>query len=621
MKLFKQIITIIIFFSLNPDLNAQSPNNDCINAQCISPADGIINSTTIGATSECGGGAECDCSAIGTWGNIPPAGTICYSVNRSVWFYFTTGSNSIPIGSLSVNISATYGCLNVETQIQGVILASANPCNCASWSVASTCEDREANGFTLTNNVILTPTTTYWINIDADALNGGGNIPAECNFDISISAPLTINDCDPCSNPPIATISAFTDATCGNSNGSATVTASNGTPPYAYSWNTIPSQNTQTATGLSAGTYTVIVSDINNCSDTTQITINNIGGPTANISGITITNASCGICDGSITGIIVSGGTSPYTYSWNTSPVQTTINATGLCGGSYTLTVTDADGCTATAGPFTINDIGGPIINTSTMTISDANCSGICDGSITGINVSGGTSPYSYSWNTSPVQTTIDATGLCGGSYSLTVTDINGCSASNNVTIGQTSGPSAGFSANPKQTNININITFLANSGGNIVSWQWDFGDGSTATGQNCTHQYGAIGTYTVTLIVTDADGCIDSVSDIIEIRDIFTLYIPNTFTPDGDGFNDFFFPQGVNVDPNNFDMYIFNRWGNLMFHTTTWVSTYGEPWNGTKNNSGTINNVVMDVYVYRILAKEIQGPKHEYIGSVTLMP
>ncbi|MFA5782504.1 MAG: PKD domain-containing protein, partial [Bacteroidales bacterium] len=165
-----------------------------------------------------------------------------------------------------------------------------------------------------------------------------------------------------------------------------------------------------------------------------------------------------------------------------------------------------------------------------------------------------------------------------------------------------------------------IYITFHDNSGGNIISWQWDFGDGSTATDENCIHQYGDTGTYTVTLIVTDANGCIDSVSDIIKIRDIFTLYIPNSFTPNNDGFNDFFFPQGINVDPNNFDMYIFDRLGNLMFHTNTWVSTYGEPWNGTKNNSGTFKDVVMDVYVYRILIKEIQGFRHEYIGRVTLI-
>ena len=89
------------------------------------------------------------------------------------------------------------------------------------------------------------------------------------------------------------------------------------------------------------------------------------------------------------------------------------------------------------------------------------------------------------------------------------------------------------------------------------------------------------------------------------------------------DGINDLWAPKGLSVDPNNFDMYIFDRWGNIVFHTSVWYSllNQSEPWNGTLNNQGSANDVIMDVYVYRIKVKEIDGPKHEYIGRISLIP
>ena len=106
----------------------------------------------------------------------------------------------------------------------------------------------------------------------------------------------------------------------------------------------------------------------------------------------------------------------------------------------------------------------------------------------------------------------------------------------------------------------------------------------------------------------------------LIKVKDIFAIYIPDAFTPDDDGLNDVFTPQGLNVDPNSFDMYIFDRWGNIMFHTTKWYITSAEPWNGTKNNGGTPDDVVLGVYVYKINLKAQDGPTHEYIGRVSLI-
>ena len=124
-----------------------------------------------------------------------------------------------------------------------------------------------------------------------------------------------------------------TDANCGNSDGQACVAATGGTGPYTYLWNDAGAQTTACATALPAGSYSVIVTDANGCTETATVTINDIAGPTATAS--VVTNASgAGICDGEAT-VAVAGGTAPFTYLWDDPGSQTTQNANGLCAGTY----------------------------------------------------------------------------------------------------------------------------------------------------------------------------------------------------------------------------------------------------------------------------------------------
>src|SRR5207237_641711 len=122
-------------------------------------------------------------------------------------------------------------------------------------------------------------------------------------------------------------------------------------------------------------------------------------------------------------------GTAPYSYAWNPSG-QATATATGLCAGNYTCTVTDAHGCISTS-TITITQ---PPALTSTTTQVNVSCNGGCNGTST-VTAGGGTTPYTYNWNTIPVQTTITATGLCTGNYTCTITDANGCIRISVVTI------------------------------------------------------------------------------------------------------------------------------------------------------------------------------------------
>ena len=174
---------------------------------------------------------------------------------------------------------------------------------------------------------------------------------------------------------------------------------------------------------MCAGTYNVAVTDANGCTSFENITINDNTSITGTIN---TTDASCnGVCDGSAT-VTPSGGVPPYSYNWSTGH---TINAVGgLCAGNYTVTVTDALGCSSTFN-VTINEPSAIVLSANAIA---ANCFGSCDGSVN-LTVSGGTSPYSFNWNTGA--TTQNISALCAGTYTVTVTDANGCTATTSATV------------------------------------------------------------------------------------------------------------------------------------------------------------------------------------------
>ncbi len=308
-----------------------------------------------------------------------------------------------------------------------------------------------------------------------------------------------------------ASVSAQTNVSCfAGVNGSATVSATGGTAPYAYSWNTLPVQTGATASNLAAGSYTVNVTDANGCTASATVVITQ---PAASLTAAICaqTNVSCfGGSDGSAM-VMASGGTAPYTYSWNTSPVQTTVTATNLSAGTYIVTVTDANGCTASA---TATITQPPVsLSASISAQTNVSCFGGGNGSAT-VSVSGGTAPFTYSWNTSPVQTTSTATGLAGGTYVVTVTDANGCTASASVTISE---PAASLSASVSaQTNVScfagVNGSATVSVTGGTAPYAYSWNTSPVQTGATATNL--AAGSYIVN--VTDANGCTASATVVI---------------------------------------------------------------------------------------------------------
>jgi len=283
-----------------------------------------------------------------------------------------------------------------------------------------------------------------------------------------------------------------TNVTCnGACNGTSLATPSGGISPYTYSWSTAGTQSTASATALCPGSYTVTVNDSIGCAG---FAIATISQPTALSAGTIPVNTTCGQSNGQ--GIAnASGGTTPYTYSWSTVPVQTNKTATALASGNYTLTVTDANNCTTTAN-LVINASTAPAIN---VKVTSSNC-GINTGKAVA-SVTGGTAPYRYSWNNG--STTNKDSNLGAGVYIVTVTDTNGCSSFKAVTVSDTNGPTISTStivdnkcSGQKNGSVSINVT------GGTKPYKYLWSDGSTATSIGGLQA----GPYQVT--VSDGGGC-----------------------------------------------------------------------------------------------------------------
>ena len=517
-------------------------------------------------------------------------------------------ASGLPAGSYSVTISDAGSCTATATT---VITSLPGPSASISTTVPANCGLSNGSA-TVSGQGGSLPYTYAWSTTPVQNSQTASGLPAG-------SYSVTISDAGSCTATattvitslpgPSASISTTVPANCGLSNGSATVSGQGGSLPYTYTWNSTPVQNTQTAANLPAGSYSVTVTDAGNCTATASAVITSLPGPSASIS--TTVPAICGLSDGSIS-VSVHGGSLPYTYAWNTTPVQNTQTAANLPTGSYSVTVTDAGNCTSIAsGTIAVNN------NLQlTFAVIDAHC-GQADGQAS-VAVAGGSGSYSYVWNTNPPANTAAIVAVSPGSYSVTV-DGGGCSSSASCVIGNISGPEAVIYVSPHIVSdiyTDGTVTFNDLSVGNIVNLQWNLGDGNTSTQQNFLYNYASPGSYIITLTVTDPFGCSDTATDSVKVYDLFTVYIPNAFSPvSSDGKNDFFFPKG-NFPKEDFRFYIYDRWGGLFFQTD-------DPdihWNGTKFNSGSDNNIATGIYVYYITLKDWMGLTHQYKGIVSVM-
>ncbi len=306
------------------------------------------------------------------------------------------------------NASFTYSC----TTSNSITFTNTSAlCPGLSWTFGD-----PASGPTNNTSTAQIPTHTfsgpgtYTIRLD---VTGPGNAPSTTSQTINIlgltTSQLTGNNCfgDNIASATVSVIPAVA-------------------APFFYSWNTNPVQTTPTATGLGASIYSVTVSAANSCQASTVVII---GAPAKLSHTVSIIQPGCAATTGSAT-INENGGTPPYTYSWSPSG-GTGPTATGLTPGNYTVTVTDNNLCTET---INIVIATSPPITASVSNVKNVSCYGLSDGSAT-VQASGGTPPYTYSWNTNPVQNTATATNLRAGNYTVTINDNGGCSTTSSLTV------------------------------------------------------------------------------------------------------------------------------------------------------------------------------------------
>ena len=338
---------------------------------------------------------------------------------------------------------------------------------------------------------------------------------------------VTVTDSNGCSNYGPVTIteptaieieSNTTNETCfGDADGTASVTVSGGIPGYTYSWSN--GATSETISNLTAGDYTITVMDANDCPSTATLTVD-LTNPQIAISGNSTPVSCYGGNDGSAT-VMVNSGNGPFTYLWSNGGASATIS--NLTADDYTVTVTGANGCTSIT---TVSVPEPPELTVNTTPTSNVICFGGNDGSIT-VSSNGGTGTISYLWSNGAISETIS--NLTAGTYTVTATDENDCTASTSETITEPSELTSIGSG----TNVTVNggndgtATVIASGGTPGYTYLWNDGQ-TTATAINLT-----AGTYTVT--VTDATGICTTIT-IVEIPEPPALTI--TSTPDTCGLN-----------------------------------------------------------------------------------
>ena len=452
----------------------------------------LLTASATGNDASCNGVCDGDATAVGAGGTGP----YTYQWDAAGGLASTALTSNICAGTANVTVTDANGCTAV---------ASVTINEPALLTVTTSSADASCNGV-CDGDVGATPaggTGPYTYTWDNGLGAGQNHTGVVCAGTYNV----TVTDANGCTATASATVNepalltataAGTDALCnGTCDGSVTSTGAGGVGPYSYSWdNGIGAGQNHPGT-ICAGTYTVTVTDNNGCTATATVTINE---PSTVTVAITSADASCnGVCDGSA-GATAAGGTGPYTYAWDNG-LGSGSNHTGtVCAGTYNVTVTDANGCTA-IGTATVNE---PTLLTVAMSGNDASCNGICDGDATA-TPAGGTAPYTYQWDAAGgFATTATSSLLCAGTPGVTITDANGCTVVNTFTVNEPTAIALVTSSNPATCgNPDGDATVAASGGTPGYTYQWD-ANAANQTGTTATALLA--GGYTVT--VTDANGC-----------------------------------------------------------------------------------------------------------------
>ncbi len=393
----------------------------------------------------------------------------------------------------------------------------------------------------------------------------------------------------------------------GNTTGSIDITATGGAPGYAYTW-TPNVSTTNTATGVGAGLYSVIVSDTNACTAMQTVTITE--PPLLTLA----TTPTAVLCFGTATGIINStpnGGVPNYTFS-ATDGVNTFNSSTGqfssLIAGTYGVVVTDQNACTATSTAIVTE----PVVLANVTDVVPATCYHYSDGSVT-VTPSGGTPAYSFSISSGETNSTGTFNGLSAGTYTVTVTDFNGCSLSNVGTVTEPDSVTLSVTPTPVEVKLGntLQLSTTTNTTGSVTyDWSPKFG----LSCYDCANPvFDGIYSQPYNVIVTTSAGCTGTAQFEVTVIPNYDVFIPNAFTPNGDGVNDFWQIFGNMPAIKQIEVMVFNRIGEKVFESTDINFAWDGSYQGKHSPPG----------VYSYVAKFVWLNNHSdarYKGTVTLL-
>jgi gliding motility-associated-like protein len=338
------------------------------------------------------------------------------------------------------------------------------------------------------------------------------------------------------------------------------------------------------------------VEDQNGCTAQASGNVNTLNGPV--LTTQVLQQVSCfNGADGSAS-VQITGGTSPYSIAWSPSG-ETTTTAVQLEAGTNTVTVTDAGGCVATASVL--------ITEPSAIQVSGIVTDELC-GSLNGaidVTYSGGTGTLTPAWSNGSA--TEDLSGLNDGSYTITVTDQNGCTNDQTFTVVQIGSLSASVSPTSASIDAGESVSITV-TGGTSFNWV-------PATGLSCDTCGNVIATPSEStiyvIVVSDATGCSDTLSVTINVIPVCgELFVPNMFSPNLDNLNDQLCVMGACFSEVVFSIY--NRWGELIFETDDLTKC----WDGTyKSKSAN-----PDVYVYKLIGTKLDGTLVNTSGNIQLV-
>ena len=403
------------------------------------------------------------------------------------------------------------------------------------------------------------------------------------------------------------------------SEGSIQIEIFGGTPPYSTFIGNDDNSNLASQSGnsitfdnLNAGNYYYTVIDNNDClvsGDEIFFSIEDVPELIVDLddnNGVSCDNAQDGFIN-----ISVVGGTPNYSYLWSNDNGFSSNNEdiNQISGGNYTVIVTDQNSCEASLSI----EIG----ENEAMTIETTIAECISNNGTINVTAFGGQPEYLFELSSNNQTVEINTTGffseLESGDYLITAFDALNCDIQELVSIN--SAPQADFFLDEYEFSLsNDPILFTDQSiDNNIISWNWDFGDGNNSNEQNPSHLYTEPGIYYATLNIIDSYNCEDQITKEIKVLQDFYSYTPNIFTPNSDGTNDTFSPSLLNIDISTYKLTIFDRWGNEIFETIN----YSQGWDGKQENGKLLPS---DVYSYKVVYQTNLGVEKEEVGQIIMV-